>query len=143
MTDEVRYVQLILTTSQVGLLAVAAGNARLASDNEIEQGQLGALMDFLYYVDAQPEGFPVTDSGMRRSINKRIARVKGPAQPTPNKRKRAQLRSQGAQKRTRAQKRVEAAVFNQAREAALEAQAIEAGLEARARAESLGIVLPE
>lgn len=130
-----RYVQLVLTDSQVGLLAAAAGNARLASEDGTEQAQLGALMDFLYAVEAHPDLFPITDTGMRRSIKKRIARTKGPAQPKPNPRKRAQLQAQGGQKRTRAMKRIEAAKYNAERQAQMEALVKE-------RAKGLGILLP-
>jgi hypothetical protein len=130
-----QYVQLVLTDVQAGLLAKAAGNARLATEDEVEQGQFGALMDFLYAVEAQPARFPVTMPGMRRAIKKRIARTKGPAQPKPNKRKRAQLRAQGGQKRTRAQKRAEALAYNAEREAQMEAVVKE-------KAKGLGIILP-
>lgn len=138
-----RYVQLVLTESQVSLLARAAGNAMLDSDEETERGQLAALADFLYAVEANPDGFPVTSPTMRRALKKRISRLKGPAQKKPNKRKRAQLRSQGAQKRTRAQKREEALLFNQAREAAEEALRIEQAEEWKSRADAVGIVLPD
>lgn len=138
-----QYVQLVLTDSQVGLLAAAAGNARLASEDEVEQGQLGALMDFLYIVEAQPERFPVTAPGMRRSIKKRLARAKGPAQPPrPNARKRTQERKIGFQKRTRAFKREQAKLWNEAREAALATLAIEQAEADRERAQAAGIILP-
>jgi hypothetical protein len=137
-----QYVQLVLTESQVSLLAGATGNAMLDSDNEVEKSQLAALADFLYAVEARPESFPVTDPGMARVIKKSVARTKGPAQPKRSPRKRAQLRAQGAQKRTRAEKRAQANLFNEAREAALAARAIEQAQEDRARLEALGIILP-
>lgn len=138
-----QYVQLVLTDSQVGLVANAVRNAMLDTEQELEREQLAILADFFYAVEANPERFPVTEPKMRRSIKKRVARVKGPSQPKPNKRKRAQLRSQGAQKRTRAQKREIARVFNEAREAAEEALRIEAAEAWRTRASESGIVLPE
>ena len=105
-----RYVQIVLTDTHVDLLAGASKNAMLDTDNEQEKAQLAALTDFLYGVQANPDAFPITEPHMRAAIKKRISRLKGPPQTKPNKRKRAQLRSQGSQKRTRAQRREEAAL---------------------------------
>lgn len=138
-----QYVQLVLTDSQVGLVANAVRNAMLDTEQELEREQLAMLADFFYAVEANPAGFPVRTPEMVRSIKKRISRLKGPSQPRPNKRKRAQLRSQGAQKRTRAQKREAARLFNEARAAAEEALRIEAAEAWRTRASESGIVLPE
>jgi hypothetical protein len=80
---------------------------------------------------------------MARAIKARFKPLAGPAQPKPNERKRAQLRSQGAQKRTRAEKRELARIFNEAREAAEAAYALEQAQAERQRIEDLGIVLPE
>lgn len=119
-----QYVQLTLTDSQVSLLAGATGNAMIEAEDQAEREQLAGLTDFLYAVEANPAAFPVKSPAMARAIKKRMSRLKGPAQPQrPNARKRTQLRSQGSQKRTRAQKRIEAAEWNVQRaamEAALE-----------------------
>lgn len=138
-----QYVQLVLTDSQVTLLAGASQNAMLDADNEQEKAQLAALTDFLYAVEANPAAFPVKTQEMARSIKKSVARIKGPAQPETNKRKRTQERKQSFQKRTRAEKKEVVALFNAAREAAERAREIEEAQEQRARYESLGIVLPE
>lgn len=113
-----RYVQLVFTESQVTLLAGAVGNARLDAEGQ-EREQLTELTDFLYAVETYPEQFPIKTQGMARSIKKRTRMVVGPAQPPrkPNQRKRAQLRSQGSQKRTRAERRAFVAEFNATREA--------------------------
>lgn len=127
-----RYVQLVLTDVQTGMLASSVKNAMLVSDNDQERAQLAALADFMYAVDASPDAFPVTQPEMRRSLKKRLARAKGPAQPPrKNKRKRTQERKRKFQMRTRAERRASVAVYNTAFEAAQ-----------RERAESLGIVLP-
>lgn len=136
-----RYVQLVLTDSQAGLVATAAKNASLDAEG-VEQEQLVALADFFTAVETNPDGFPVTEP-MRSAIRKRLSRTRGPAQPKPNKRKRAQLRSQGHQKRTRAEKREAARLYNEAFQAAQAALEIEQAQADRARAESLGIILPE
>lgn len=95
----------------------------------VEREQLAALTDFLYQVEANPSAFPVKSPAMARAIKKRMSRLKGPAQPQrPNARKRTQLRSQGSQKRIRAQKRIEAEEWN------VQRSAMEAALE-RAKAE--------
>ena len=137
------YVQLTLTDSQVGLLAGAAKNAALDSENEQEREQLFALVDFLYAVEANPTAFPVRDPRMARSIKKRMARLKGPTQPKPNKRKRAQLRSQSGQKRNRAQRKALVAAFNEAVAVVEAAREIEQAQADRTRAEAAGIILPE
>lgn len=138
-----QYVQLVLTDSQAGLVATAVRNAALDYEGgSVTRVQLDHLADFFTAVEENPGGFPVTEPKMRRSIRKRISRTRGPAQPKPNKRKRAQLRSQGHQKRTRAQKQEIARIFNQAREAAEQALAIEQAQADRERVEALGIILP-
>ena len=139
-----QYVQLVLTDSQAGLVATVVRNAALDYEGgSVMRTQLDHLADFFSAVEENPAAFPITDPGMARSIRKRIARMKGPSQPKPNKRKRAQLRSQGAQKRTRAEKREAARMQREAFQAAQEALDIERALEDRQRAEALGIVLPE
>lgn len=116
--------QLTLTDSQVSLLAGATSNAMIESEDDVEREQLAGLTDFLYAVEANPSAFPVKSPAMARAVKKRIARLKGPAQPKrPNPRKRRQLRAQSAQQRTRVQKRIEAEQWNVQRaamEAALE-----------------------
>lgn len=118
------YTQIVLTDSQAGFAASAVSKAATEATNEQEKQQLSQLADFLFSVATNPLAFPVKDPKMARSLKKRIARLKGPAQPErPNPRKRAQERAQGSQKRSRAQKRVEAAEWNTTRsqlEAALE-----------------------
>lgn len=95
----------------------------------VEREQLAVLTDFLYQVEANPSAFPVKSPAMARAIKKRMSRLKGPAQPQkPNARKRTQLRSQGSQKRSRTQKRIEAEEWN------VQRSAMEAALE-RAKAE--------
>lgn len=137
------YVQLVLTESQVSLLAGAAKNAMLDSENDQEREQLAGLVDFLYAVEANPTAFPIRTPEMARSIRKRMSRLKGPSQPKPNKRKRAQLRSQSGQKRDRAARREAARIYNEALAAAQAAAEIEQAQADRARAEAMGIVLPE
>ena len=131
-----QYVQVVITDDHAGLLWQALGNAIADAADPAEHDQIRQLADFFMVVQGRPDAFPVTDPGMRRSIKKRMSRLKGPAQPKPNKRKRAQLRAQGGQKRTRDQKREAAELYNLDREAVL----------AQAEAEriaALGIVLPE
>lgn len=113
-----RYVSITLAEPQVTLLAGAAGNAMIEAEDDAEREQLAGLTDFLYAVEGNPAAFPVAPK-MARTIKKRFVQLKGPAQPgrKPNQRKRAQLRSQSGQKRTRAQNRVIVAEFNAAREA--------------------------
>lgn len=137
------YVGLTLTDFQVGMLAGAAKNAALDSENDQEREQLFALVDFLYAVEANPIAFPVRDKRMARAIKKRVSRMAGPSQPKPNKRKRAQLRSQSGQKRNRAERKALVAAFNEAFAAAEAAREIEQAQADRARAESVGIILPE
>jgi hypothetical protein len=130
-----RFVQVVLTDTQVGLLKGATQNAITDAGNEQEATQLASLVYFLEAVEVNPDAFPVTGTALRRTIRKSIARAKGPAQPRPNKRKRAQLRAQGSQKRTRAQKRIEALAYNAEREAQMETVVKE-------KAKGLGILLP-
>lgn len=130
-----RFVQLVLTDTQVGLLKGATQNAVTDAGGEQEATQLASLVFFLDAVETNPDAFPVTAPGMRRAIRKSISRAKGPAQTKPNKRKRAQLRAQGGQKRTRAQKRAEALAYNAEREAQMETLVKE-------KAKGLGILLP-
>lgn len=136
-----RYIQVVLTDSQAGLVATAAMNASFDAEG-VEKQQLAALADFFTAVEANPDAFPVTEP-MRSSIRKRLSRTRGPAQPKPNKRKRAQLRSQGGQKRSRAEKRELARIQREAFQAAQAALEIETAQADRERAEALGIVLPE
>jgi len=80
---------------------------------------------------------------MARALKKRVARLKGPAQPPrPNARKRVQERRIGFEKRGRVQRRAEVAMFNAARTAALETLAIEQAQEERERIAATGLILP-
>lgn len=118
------YTQIVLTDSQAGFAASAVSKAADEASNAQEKQQLSQLADFLFAVATNPLAFPVKSPKMARSIRKRVARLKGPAQPQrPNARKRGQERAQGSQKRSRARKRIEAAEWNEARaqlEAAME-----------------------
>jgi hypothetical protein len=117
------YTQIVLTDSQAGFAASAVSKAAEEAANEQEKSQLSQLADFLFTVANNPLSFPVKEPKMARALKKRAARM-NPAPPKkPNARKRAQLRAQGSQKRSRAQKRIEAAEWNATRaamEAALE-----------------------
>ena len=66
--EEIRYVQLVLTTSQVELLQGAAQNAVTDAGNEQEAAQLAALLYFLDAVVEGPDSFPVTAPGMPKII---------------------------------------------------------------------------
>lgn len=133
-----RYVQLVLTESQVALAARAFAYCVTANDDDEEKGQLGQLADFFYAVEANPAAFPVKSPEMARAIKKRMSRIRGAAQPALK----AKKVSQGKQKRTRAQKREEALAYNEALQAELEARAIEEAQAERERIAASGIILP-
>ena len=137
-----QYVGLTLTDSQVSLVRASLMNAETDAVDEVERGQLQGLVMFFAAIEQNPAAFPPPPA-MARAIRKRLSRMKGSPQPKPNKRKRAQLRSQSGQKRTRAEKREAARIQREAFQAAQEALDIERALEDRQRAEALGIVLPE
>ena len=139
-----RYVQVVLTDSQVSLLAQAVANALVDKNvTGVEREQLGQLVDFLYAVEASPTSFPVKSPAMARALKKRVARLKGPAQPPrPNARKRTQERKIGFSKRTRSEKRTQASLFNAARKAALDAELIGHAQDARDSARAAGLILP-
>ena len=133
-----QYVQLVLTDYQAGMIGSALSS--IESDNESATEQIGQLADFFLAVGNNPSAFPVRSKEMSRSLKKRVARMKGPAQPErPNARKRTQARKIGFQRRTRAVRREQVALFNAARTAALETLAIE---KAQADREASGIILP-
>lgn len=143
-----RFVQLTLTDEQAALthqalIARLNDPAELASDEEEEKKLREALSSLVYFfwdINEHPEKYGPT--GEVRATLGRLIRRKGPSQPKPNKRKRAQLRAQqrqGGQKRTRAQRREEAKAYNEARERmeADEAEAERIHEENKARAEAL------
>jgi signal transduction histidine kinase len=141
-----RYVQVVLTDSQVGLLSQAVANALVDVNvvDGVEREQLGQLADFLYAVEANPAGFPVKSPDMARALKKRVARLKGPAQPArPNARKRTQARKIGFSKRTRVEKRIQASLYNAAREAAQAELIVEQEREERERIAATGLILPD
>ena len=141
-----RYVQLVLTESQVSLIAGAVGNARLEAEG-VEREQLGQLTDFFYAIEASPERFPVRSKDMARALKKRVARMKGPAQPPrPNARKRMQARKESFQKRTAMEKRIQVSLFNSLRlenmnTALMNAAEVQAR-EERERIAATGLILP-
>lgn len=108
-----KYVQIVLTDYQAGLAGSALTIAREESDDEQEKEMCSQLADFFFTVSGNPSAFPIKSPEMARSIKKRMSRLKGPAAPKrANPRKRAQLRSQGSQKRSGIDKRMAAAVHN-------------------------------
>lgn len=89
------------------------------SESEVEEQRLrrevADLVTFFSHAMEHPEDFPLRS----RDDNKRVLRAvkprKGPAKPKPkSRRKRHQLRKQSFAKRTRKQKREEAAQYNEA-----------------------------
>lgn len=71
-----RYVQIVLTDSQAGLLAVGLPYLAPLNDNEIEREQIEALGQFFQAVAANPTAFPVKTKTMARSIKKRAKRLR-------------------------------------------------------------------
>lgn len=128
-------VQIVLTDELAGLLAAAVGITISAHEadqivtlTDEELVEYKRLAVFLTAVASEPERFPLRES-LARSLKKKTRQVKGPAQrPSGRKGK----RSQSQQKRDRAQRKLEAEQFNQAREAYARDQAdLEAYIEER------------